>query len=262
MHPYNFPVSPSPPPLWHMIFDLSALPDRAEVWPSERRGAEAVDPGHHWSLHRRRLPERVEERSCSLRVRSAAALGATEMSHAVTVEPFWFALKTLPSAPLSWLPFSLEKCPTPPHPPSRRSTVVFMGLKSIFLFLSGLLTIWPQALWKRSTIPFSTGIRWVSGHLLSAEVFGQCLFVFFGGFFHSRWFKLGEGGRPTFSGSLKVFGYKISCNYYRFLYSLEIWHNQNWCFLPETAFTCSQLLLVCCQFRVLPARTLIYLYVF
>lgn len=202
----QFSCSPSPPPLWHMIFDLSAPPDRAEVWPSERRGAEAVDPGHHWSLHWRRLPERVEERSCSLRVRSAAALGATEMSHALTVEPFWFALKTLPSAPLSWLPFSLEKCPTP-HPPSRRSTVVFMGLKSIFLFLSGLLTIWPQALWKRSTIPFSTGIRWVSGHLLSAEVFGQCLFVFFGGlfgvFFHSRWFKLGGGEDPHFQAPWK-----------------------------------------------------------
>lgn len=76
MNARNFPFSP----LWRVTLDLSTHPDCSEVWPSERRGAEAVDPGHHWSPHRPRLPERDEEWSHSVRVRTFAELRSTKMS--------------------------------------------------------------------------------------------------------------------------------------------------------------------------------------
>lgn len=73
----NRPLTP-----WgtHVTFDLSASPDCTEVWHSERRGAEALDRGHHRRFHRARLPERPKEWSHPVRVRSSGALTASIIS--------------------------------------------------------------------------------------------------------------------------------------------------------------------------------------
>lgn len=96
MHACNFPFSPGD------LFDISTHPDCSEVWPSKRRGAEAVDRGNHRPTHRPRLPEGAEEWSHSVRVRTFAERHSTKMSHfhsGAILVPFqrgqWLILKTL-----------------------------------------------------------------------------------------------------------------------------------------------------------------------
>lgn len=156
MNACNFPFTP----LWHMTFDLSTHPDCSEVWPSERGGAQAVDPGHHWSLHRPGLPERDEEWSHSVRVRTSAEPSSTKESqfHSRAVLVHFqrgqqFGLRTLALMLSSCLLIGSGK-----WLPAINDDDYWSG-KSIFLFLSDLLTNSPRALWKRSTSLHWTGIR-------------------------------------------------------------------------------------------------------
>lgn len=113
-------------PLCDVIFDLSTHPDCSEVWPPERRGTEAVDPGRHWSTHRLRLPERVEEWSPSVRVRTFAELCWAEMSHSFTVGPFWYFFSEHSSSFL----YCCLLCWLDQENGSQQSMMMFIGLKS------------------------------------------------------------------------------------------------------------------------------------
>lgn len=217
MHTYNFPA----PPLPFVTHDLWPLrPPRSRRSMTFRK-KRSWGCGSRTSLVAPSAPTsrkrwRVELFSASKSRCSTLCNRNESRSHSRTI---LVPLKTLPSAPLSWLPFSLEP---PPLPPDAQRWCVWVWKVNILVPFRLINHLAPGSVKKihNSTLNWhqvsfgASAVGWSIWTVSVCYLWGRGL-----GFFFSTPGDLFGGKRPTFSGSLKVFGYKISCNYYRFFYS-------------------------------------------